>query len=345
MQIKLGTRLILANTIIMFISLGVFAPLLTDTDFHRLLLFALLYVVANLVLIPAALHWICLADLRTIQNVIGGIKRGDYDIELEAAPEPHDPEDEYELNRLKREIVWIRRAIGMREEDIRHQTRQIQTLNEALRIEAITDKLTGLHNARFFWERIGDCFNDHLRTGEPFAFVILDIDFFKRVNDTYGHLNGDRVLEQFALTLRENTRKTDVAARIGGEEFALILRHISPRDTQNNLRRLHVRLREQDLHLGAETTIRITVSIGYYVISDRPPAPADETPRSPHDIVKRADDALYWVKDNGRDGLMAWHELDPGYREQRRNAPPTAGEPPAGTAPAAADIQPARPEA
>jgi diguanylate cyclase (GGDEF)-like protein len=317
MQIKIGTRLILVNSIILIIGLGIFAPLLTDADFHCLLLFTLLCIVVNLVLIPAALHWICLADLRAIQNVIGGIKRGDYDIDLEAAPEPHDPEDEYELNRLKREIVWMRRAIGMREEDIRRQTRQILALNEALRIEAITDKLTGLYNARFFWERIGDCFHDHQRTGEPFAFAIMDIDFFKRVNDTYGHLNGDRVLEQFALTLRENTRKTDVAARIGGEEFALILRHISPQDTRNNLRRLHVRLREQDIRLGTETTIRITVSIGYYVIPDRLPAVADESPSSPHDIVRRADDALYWVKNNGRNGLMAWHELDPGYREQR----------------------------
>jgi diguanylate cyclase (GGDEF)-like protein len=212
MQIKIGTRLILVNSIIMFIGLSVFAPLLTDADFHCLLLFTLLCIVANLMLIPAALRWVCLADLNAIQNVIGGIKRGDYDIELEAAPEPNDPEEEYELNRLKREINWMRRAIAMREEDIRHQTRQILALNETLRIETITDKLTGLYNGRFFWERIGDCFNDHQRTGEPFAFTIMDIDFFKRVNDTYGHLNGDRVLEQFALTLRKNTRKTDVAA-------------------------------------------------------------------------------------------------------------------------------------
>lgn len=323
MHIKLGTRLLLANIAILGLAFAAFAPLLVGNDLGILLIFSLLNAVANLILIPLLLPWICLRDLRAIQKVIGGIKRGDHGVELEAVPEPHDPDDEYELNRLKREILWMRRAILLREQDIRRQTERIQALNETLRIEAITDKLTGLFNARFFWVRIGDCFNDHLRTGELFAFAILDIDFFKRINDTYGHPGGDRVLEQFAQTLRENTRKTDVVARIGGEEFALILRHLSASDTQTYLRRLQARLREQHIQLSAETRIKITVSIGYYyVIAKQSPSTIGEHPSTAQDIVKRADAALYWVKNNGRDDLMAWHELSADYRAQRLREKP-----------------------
>ncbi len=323
MQIKLGARLMLTNMAILAISLAVFSVLLPDADLGLLVIFCLLTAVTSLALTSLALNWICLRDLRAIQNAITGVKRGDYEVELEATPGPHDPSDEYELNHLKREILWMRRAILRREQDIRRQTERIQAINEALRIESITDKLTGLFNARFFWERIGDCFNDHQRTGEPFTFVILDIDFFKRINDNYGHLGGDRVLEQFARTLREHTRKTDVAARIGGEEFALILRHLSPGDTQTHLHRLQELLREQHIQLDAAIRIQITVSIGYYVIGKQTPCPLADCPHTPQDIVKRADDALYWVKNNGRNGLMAWHELTADYRRQRLGAAPS----------------------
>jgi len=315
-QIKIGARLMLANMAVLGISLAIFGPLLQEADPGILMIFCLLTAVASLTLTPFLLPWICSRDLRAIQEVITGLKRGNFDVPLKIAPEPSDPDDEYELNRLKREIHWMRRALAMREQNIRRQSEHILNLNEALRIEAITDTLTGLYNARHFWECIGQCFNGHLHTGESFAFVILDIDFFKRINDTYGHPGGDRVLEEFARTLREHTRETDVVARIGGEEFALILHRVSSRDTQDLLHRLHGQLREHQIQLTPDTLVKITVSIGYYVIEQQPPALLAH-PDTAEDIVKRADDALYWVKNNGRDGIMAWHELTKDYRERR----------------------------
>lgn len=319
MQIKIGARLMLANLLILGVSLAVFGVLLQqEVDPGILILFSLLTAVASLALTPLLLPWICLRDLRAIQTVIAGLKRGDYAVPLPIAPEPGDPDDEYELNRLKREIHWMRRAIAKREQDIRRQTERILALNEALRIEAITDTLTGLYNARHFWECIGQCFNEHLHTGVSFAFVILDIDFFKRINDTHGHLGGDRVLEQFASALRESTRKTDIVARIGGEEFALILHNVSSDETKQYLHRLHGLLRERDIRIGPEQRIKVTASVGYYVI-EKPLPPALTVPpiTTTQDIVKRADDALYWVKNNGRNGIMAWHELTHDYRDQR----------------------------
>lgn len=318
MQIKIGARLVLTNIAILTISLAVFGPLLQEeVDFGILLIFSLLTAVTSLALTPFALPWICMRDLRAIQAVTAGLKRGNYDVPLQIAPEPTNPDDECQLNRLKREIHWMRRAIAMREQDIQRKTGRILALNEALHIEATTDTLTGLYNTRYFWECIGQCFETYRQTGESFSFVILDIDFFKRVNDTYGHSGGDRVLEQFAKALRENTRKSDVVARIGGEEFALILRQVSScDDAQAHLKRLHARLREHQIQINPETRISITVSIGYYVIEQKPPT-CIAHPNTAAEIVKRADDALYWVKNNGRDGLMAWHELTTDYRAVR----------------------------
>ncbi|MEA3641386.1 MAG: GGDEF domain-containing protein [Lamprobacter sp.] len=141
----------------------------------------------------------------------------------------------------------MQRAIALREENAWQQSRRIAALNEALRMEAITDKLTGLYNARYFWDSIGNCFTEHLHSGEPFAFVILDIDFFKRINDTYGHPGGDQVLEQFAKKLRGSTRDQDLVARIGGEEFALILRNLSLPEIPACLMRHHHELREHQI--------------------------------------------------------------------------------------------------
>lgn len=322
MHLEIGTRLKLANLGILAASFAMHAPWLAGPEFGILLAFTLLTAVTSLALTPIAIHWVCLRDLDAIQAAVNGMKRGDYRVPLDSAPEPEDPRRENELNRLKREIHWMRRAIEVREQHIRRQAERVLAHNEALQIAANTDQLTGLSNTRCFWERLDSCFDDHARTGEPFAIVMLDIDFFKRINDTYGHPGGDRVLEEFARILRENTRKTDVAARIGGEEFALILQQSSPPDTQIYLQRLHCVLRECHIGMAPDTRIRITVSIGYCVVTQRPVGWPGEPSCAAEECVKRADDALYWVKNNGRDGIMAWHQLAADYREHRRRALP-----------------------
>lgn len=318
MRLKIGTRLFLSNLAVLCLSFAVFGPLLDSADLGLLLIFCLLAAVTGLALTPVTLPWICLRDLRAVQAVISGLKRGDYDIALDVSPEPDDPDDEYELNRLKREIDWMRRSIAMRQRDTRAQADRILALNEALRVEAITDKLTGLYNARYFWRFISGYFEERLRSDQPFAVVILDIDFFKRINDTYGHPGGDQVLEQFSAALLENTRKQDMVARIGGEEFALVLHNITSSETKTYLRRLQAVLREQQIELGEDRRVKITVSIGCYMADPPSHPPGEAAPVPIEAMMKRADDALYWVKNHGRDGMMAWHELDDGYRQARR---------------------------
>jgi len=107
--------------------------------------------------------------------------------------------------------------------EVNKKTIEIQRMNIKLYKTSITDPLTGLYNRRFFLQKLEEEFNRFLRYGSNFCLVILDLDKFKYINDTYGHLEGDRILKIFAKILFKRTRKEDVVARIGGDEFACIL--------------------------------------------------------------------------------------------------------------------------
>ncbi len=153
------------------------------------------------------------------------------------------------------------------------------------------DALTGLYN-RAEWNRQLEAQHRWLgRFGEPFGVLMIDIDHFKKVNDTMGHAAGDAVLLTVAQVLTASAREVDVIGRLGGEEFGVLL----PRAEQTTVRRAADRLRQM---LGdAETTwrdqpIRLTVSIGAALCND-----ADE---SPTQLLERADHALYQAKNTGR---------------------------------------------
>jgi diguanylate cyclase (GGDEF)-like protein len=153
------------------------------------------------------------------------------------------------------------------------------------------DALTGLYN-RAEWNRQLEAQHRWLgRFGEPFGVLMIDIDHFKKINDTMGHAAGDAVLLTVAQVLTASAREVDVIGRLGGEEFGVLL----PRSEQMTVRRAADRLRQM---LGdAETTwrgqpIRLTVSIGAALCND-----ADE---SPTQLLERADHALYQAKNTGR---------------------------------------------
>jgi diguanylate cyclase (GGDEF)-like protein/PAS domain S-box-containing protein len=157
---------------------------------------------------------------------------------------------------------------------------------------ATTDSLTNLQNRRKFLISLTDEFEKVRRfSDQPSSVVMLDLDFFKRVNDTYGHAGGDAVLKHFAQLMHSTLRKIDTAARVGGEEFAIIL----PGADSAAARIFTERLREivsktPVKHDGK--TISVTVSIGIATMDPRDSS-ADET-------LIRADEALYRAKRNGR---------------------------------------------
>jgi diguanylate cyclase (GGDEF)-like protein len=155
---------------------------------------------------------------------------------------------------------------------------------------ATSDPLTGLANHRTFHERLQTEVARALRHGRPLALVVLDLDQFKEINDTAGHGAGDKVLEAVAAELRQVARTEDVLARIGGDEFALLLPETSSMDAFAFVERVRGRIAAQPLQ-----GYRVTLSAG---ISDISHATGAEQ------LFRFADGALYWSKAKGRD--CAW---------------------------------------
>lgn len=146
------------------------------------------------------------------------------------------------------------------------------------------DALTGLYNRKYFYMKFSE-----LRNISTLSLILIDIDNFKRINDTYGHIMGDHVLQQFSEILIQITRRNDIIARWGGEEFAVIL----PYTDLEEAYKISSRIREKvENHLFAYNyvTCKITVSIGIT-------ATKKEASISSEQIVKNADEALYKAKE------------------------------------------------
>ena len=168
---------------------------------------------------------------------------------------------------------------------------RLQLHNESLTKLANTDTLTGLPNRRRFFEDANREFARYQRQQVGFALMIIDIDHFKQVNDVYGHLEGDVVLEKISDLLREESRKVDLLGRLGGEEFAVIL----PINTASSAMEMANRLCEKCRKLSFDIPITLTISIGLTEVHSN-----DE---NFVDCMRRADRLLFQAKNNGRDRI------------------------------------------
>lgn len=154
------------------------------------------------------------------------------------------------------------------------------------------DMLTQVYNRRSFFEQLERNTIRYQTEAIEWAMLMLDIDFFKQINDTYGHAVGDQALREFAEICKKNVRKTDLIGRIGGEEFAICLEHDGFEDALQMAERLRKSVDASELVLDNGTTIKYTVSIGLSL-----PRTADE---AVEEVLKRADTAMYSAKKNGR---------------------------------------------
>lgn len=173
---------------------------------------------------------------------------------------------------------------------------------EEIRRLTFIDGLTSAYNHRYFQEALAKEVHRHARNGHEFALAMLDIDNFKRINDTFGHPVGDEILKGLVDEMMTNARDTDVVARYGGEEFAIIFADtpaVSARDAANRIRELAAK-REFSI-AAAGRTLRVTVSIGVAVY------PHDGATTT--DLVARADAALYFAKKNGKNQVAMAGEL------------------------------------
>ncbi len=161
---------------------------------------------------------------------------------------------------------------------------------------AVTDVLTGLHNRRYLDNHLGLLFHEGTRN-RPLAALILDIDRFKAINDSYGHEAGDEVLRAFADRVRLHTRPIDIVARYGGEEIVVILPDAGMAEARAIAERIRERIEATPFEVLRQTrSLPVTVSIGVAVR-----AAGDG---SPGDVLRRADDALYEAKAAGRNRVV-----------------------------------------
>jgi len=167
-------------------------------------------------------------------------------------------------------------------------THLVKVTNQELEHVSSHDYLTGLYNRSEYLKYIDRKIKGASRYGEDFGLILADIDFFKLVNDNYGHNIGDRVLSTFATVLKENIREDDFVARWGGEEFIIIANHVNIK----NLEKLVQKLQKKIAKTSFKPVLKLTASFGIttYVEGD-----------TYEDMFKRVDNALYMAKQNGRD--------------------------------------------
>ncbi|MEW6585808.1 MAG: diguanylate cyclase, partial [Nitrospirota bacterium] len=165
---------------------------------------------------------------------------------------------------------------------------------------AVTDGLTGLFNHRHFQEKLSDEFNRLGRFTDPLSLLLIDIDHFKKVNDTYGHPVGDAVLKKVAAIIGKTIRNIDIAARYGGEEFALILPGTGSPGAMNMAERLRKTIMDTNVKAEQES-FSVTVSIG---ISTS--AQGGTEAKNKEELIERADKALYEAKRTGRNRSVIW---------------------------------------
>ena len=163
---------------------------------------------------------------------------------------------------------------------------------------AVLDPLTGLNNRRFMQSRLTHLINESASQNTPFSMMILDVDYFKLVNDSWGHDAGDEVLTEFAKRIRQSIRTMDMACRSGGEEFVILMPDTEPAVAQMVAERIRIKIERSPFPIyGGKKAIGVTVSIGLsgFQIGQ---TTADA-------MLKRADEALYRAKRDGRNRVIS----------------------------------------
>lgn len=194
----------------------------------------------------------------------------------------------HEIDRVIASNSALKRELIHSQEILAAQRREI----EALRTEIRIDGLTQLANRTCFDERLAEMMRIRERYGDPFTLLVIDVDRFKEINDTYGHPGGDRILKGVAYKIKSALRATDFVARFGGDEFAAILMKADAGQASLVAEKLCREIRDSRFILDG-TEVRTTLSIGLA---------EHRTGEDAGDLLKRADRALYLAKEKGRDG-------------------------------------------
>jgi two-component system cell cycle response regulator len=187
--------------------------------------------------------------------------------------------------RVRTQIRRQRYAVELRE-----------SVNHTLAL-AVTDELTGLYNRRYFERHLSIMIDKAREQDRDMAVMLIDMDFFKSVNDTHGHDSGDAVLREFAVRLKRNIRGVDLACRFGGEEFVVLMPDTDFRQAQGVAERVRMAVAERSFDVGsASRSLTVTVSVGVALM--------EGNTDTPEVLLRRADVALYRAKREGRNRVV-----------------------------------------
>jgi diguanylate cyclase (GGDEF)-like protein len=196
-------------------------------------------------------------------------------------------------------------ALSLENRRLRGRVKALEHFNQELLGQALHDPLTGLLNKRGFTANYERTLSAAIRHGRRFTLAILDLDFFKKVNDTHGHAAGDFVLQEVAKIVKGALRLTDTVSRWGGEEIAVILEETSFAQAAIPLERIRQQV-EEHVFLRAGTAIKLTASIGYAAYEpDKLRFKMDRDGRQAlsETLFEKADLALYYSKNGGRNQI------------------------------------------
>lgn len=187
----------------------------------------------------------------------------------------------------------VQREFELQLRELRERRGLLEREAESLRDEVLTDALTGLYNRRAFDQNLEQALLQWERSGREFVLVLGDVDHFKIVNDRFGHPGGDQVLRELAQRMRQSLRRSDMAFRTGGEEFAVILPETGLRAGAEVAEKLRRRIDEEPVVIEGGKRVFPTMSFGVGV--------PDET--MPEELYRKVDQALYRVKKSGRNAI------------------------------------------
>lgn len=279
-------------------------------------------------------EWLMGKRLAQIRQFCARVKQGKYGELLKLPNESRDGDDEDEVTVLMRDMNWMARQIEIRERDlqqavddlwesrkqINEQNKYLVTVNTELTIAqellknqaadlenafrqmqvmAMTDPLTEMANRRCFFDTLEQEVSGPACPHRPISLLALDVDRFKSINDTYGHQAGDKVLQELAGIIQSNIRSSDLAARIGGEEYALLMPDSDSPAAVVVARKIK-RAVETHTFMLEDKQVSVTISVGICTLA-QPPCRVDVGR-----LYSFADQALYHSKNSGRNSISIY---------------------------------------